>query len=149
MLGGVLVHNTPWSTGVACTVKLFAAVASRTFLLIAALSQDLDGSKPLGVDILGMRVALFRDAATGQVQCIDDTCPHRWVHLPTPGRWPREGTGAWVRGCQQVRMAPRTSQQRGLGYRGPPQVGARASHIRQPGLHVTKRCDFGALECLA
>ncbi len=44
----------------------------------AALSENLKDGKPLGVDILGTRVVLFRDKATGKVSCIDDTCPHRW-----------------------------------------------------------------------
>lgn len=43
----------------------------------AALSENLKPGKPLGVDILGTRVTLFRDQESGKVQCIDDTCPHR------------------------------------------------------------------------
>jgi phenylpropionate dioxygenase-like ring-hydroxylating dioxygenase large terminal subunit len=34
--------------------------------------------KPIGVDILGMRVVLFRDSE-GKVQCMQDACPHRWA----------------------------------------------------------------------
>jgi phenylpropionate dioxygenase-like ring-hydroxylating dioxygenase large terminal subunit len=44
---------------------------------LAALSEKLLPGAPLGVDILGSRVVLFRDEASGQVYCLDDTCPHR------------------------------------------------------------------------
>ncbi|KAF6265516.1 hypothetical protein COO60DRAFT_1623882 [Scenedesmus sp. NREL 46B-D3] len=47
-----------------------------------ALSSALpaDGKKPLGVDILGSRITLFRDEH-GKVVAVDDTCPHRGAPL--------------------------------------------------------------------
>jgi len=36
--------------------------------------------KPLGVDILGSRITLFRDEE-GKVVAVDDTCPHRGAPL--------------------------------------------------------------------
>jgi hypothetical protein len=45
----------------------------------SALSENLLPGAPLGVDILGSRVVLFREEASGTVYCLDDTCPHRWV----------------------------------------------------------------------
>lgn len=36
--------------------------------------------KPLGVDILGTRISLFRDES-GKVVAVDDTCPHRGAPL--------------------------------------------------------------------
>lgn len=45
-----------------------------------ALSENLSYGKPLGVDILGSRVVLFRDD-DGSVKCLDDTCPHRGAPL--------------------------------------------------------------------
>lgn len=47
----------------------------------AALSQNLKDGEPLGVDILGSRIVLFRDAETKTVRCLDDTCPHRGAPL--------------------------------------------------------------------
>jgi phenylpropionate dioxygenase-like ring-hydroxylating dioxygenase large terminal subunit len=41
----------------------------------AALSEKVK-DKPVGVDILGTRVVLFRDSQ-GKVKCLDDACPHR------------------------------------------------------------------------
>lgn len=37
--------------------------------------------KPLGVEILGRTVTLFRDPATNVVRCLDDVCPHRGAPL--------------------------------------------------------------------
>ena len=47
----------------------------------AALSENLKADEPLGVDILGRRVLLFRDSTTGKVSCMDDACPHRGAPL--------------------------------------------------------------------
>ena len=49
-------------------------------LLPAALSSNVTADKPLGVDILGTRLTLFRDEA-GAVVAVDDTCPHRGAPL--------------------------------------------------------------------
>jgi hypothetical protein len=40
-----------------------------------ALSESLTDDAPLGVDILGSRVVLFREGDS--IKCLDDTCPHR------------------------------------------------------------------------
>ncbi|WIA21123.1 hypothetical protein OEZ85_005438 [Tetradesmus obliquus] len=63
----------------------------RNFWYAAALSEKLLPGAPLGVDILGSRVVLFRDEADGQVYCLDDACPHRgaplsqgWLATVTP-----------------------------------------------------------------
>jgi hypothetical protein len=45
----------------------------------AALSETVK-DKPVGVDILGSRITLFRNE-TGQVVAVDDTCPHRGAPL--------------------------------------------------------------------
>jgi phenylpropionate dioxygenase-like ring-hydroxylating dioxygenase large terminal subunit len=47
----------------------------QTAVSVAAISENVT-DKPLGVDILGTRVTLFRDEE-GKVVCVDDTCPHR------------------------------------------------------------------------
>jgi hypothetical protein len=47
----------------------------------AALSESVKVGEPLGVDILGRRVVLFRDSVTNQVKCLDDACPHRGAPL--------------------------------------------------------------------
>eukprot|EP00882_Tetradesmus_deserticola_P000142 GHRQ01000160.1.p1 GENE.GHRQ01000160.1~~GHRQ01000160.1.p1 ORF type:complete len:682 (+),score=313.23 GHRQ01000160.1:310-2355(+) len=54
----------------------------KNFWYAAALSSALPakGKKPLGVDILGSRITLFRDE-TGKVVAVDDTCPHRGAPL--------------------------------------------------------------------
>jgi hypothetical protein len=41
----------------------------------AALSEHLTEDAPLGVEILGSKVVLFREGNT--IKCLDDTCPHR------------------------------------------------------------------------
>lgn len=53
----------------------------RNFWYAAALSSNLTDDKPLGVDILGGRLVLFRDQETGEVRCLDDWCPHRGAPL--------------------------------------------------------------------
>lgn len=52
-----------------------ASVAS----VAAAISEKVK-DKPVGVDILGSRITLFRDE-TGKVVALDDTCPHRGAPL--------------------------------------------------------------------
>lgn len=42
-----------------------------------ALSKNLKQDKPLGVEILGQKVVLFRDEH-GRACCMSDTCPHRY-----------------------------------------------------------------------
>ncbi len=44
-----------------------------------ALSESVK-DKPVGVDILGTRITLFRDES-GKVVAVDDTCPHRGAPL--------------------------------------------------------------------
>ncbi|KAF8056873.1 ddmC [Scenedesmus sp. PABB004] len=51
----------------------------RNFWYAAALSEKLEDGKPLGVDLLGSRVTLFRDG--NRVVALDDTCPHRGAPL--------------------------------------------------------------------
>lgn len=38
------------------------------------------GTKPKGVEILGMKVVLFR-GTDGKIRCINDVCPHRGAPL--------------------------------------------------------------------
>lgn len=45
----------------------------------AALSEKVQ-DKPVGVDILGTRITLFRDE-NNKVVAVDDTCPHRGAPL--------------------------------------------------------------------
>jgi vanillate O-demethylase monooxygenase subunit len=47
--------------------------------LPAAISDNVK-DKPIGVDILGSRITLFRDES-GKVVAVDDTCPHRGAPL--------------------------------------------------------------------
>lgn len=47
----------------------------------AALAQEVVPGKPHGVEMLGMKVMLMRDAQTNQVRCISDVCPHRGAPL--------------------------------------------------------------------
>lgn len=51
----------------------------KNFWYAAALSENVS-SKPLGVEILGMKVVLFR-GVDGRVRCLNDTCPHRGAPL--------------------------------------------------------------------
>lgn len=51
----------------------------KNFWYAAALSDNVT-SKPLGVEILGMKLVLFR-GSDGKVRCIDNTCPHRGAPL--------------------------------------------------------------------
>ena len=44
-------------------------------VLHAGFSHELK-DKPIGVDMLGTRIVLFRDSE-GKVQCMQDACPHR------------------------------------------------------------------------
>lgn len=41
----------------------------------AGLSENLAQDAPLGVEVLGSKVVLFREGST--IKCLDDTCPHR------------------------------------------------------------------------
>jgi len=68
------------------TIFIAAAIALSVMLLgcvhapaPAALSSAVT-QKPLGVDILGTRLTLFRDE-TGAVVAVDDACPHRGAPL--------------------------------------------------------------------
>eukprot|EP00878_Enallax_costatus_P003488 GHUV01003701.1.p1 GENE.GHUV01003701.1~~GHUV01003701.1.p1 ORF type:complete len:521 (+),score=199.28 GHUV01003701.1:1499-3061(+) len=51
----------------------------KNFWYAAALSEKVK-DKPVGVDILGTRLTLFRDEE-GKVVAVDDTCPHRGAPL--------------------------------------------------------------------
>jgi phenylpropionate dioxygenase-like ring-hydroxylating dioxygenase large terminal subunit len=57
----------------------------RNFWYAAALSENVKPGVPHGVDMLGGRVVLFRDADTGRVRALDDACPHRGA--PLSGGW--------------------------------------------------------------
>jgi hypothetical protein len=78
------VSNNQCHWGVTCSLltllllPLFTLASTPPTFHHTALSEAITADKPLGVDILGTRVTLFRDEA-GQVVCVDDTCPHRWV----------------------------------------------------------------------
>ncbi len=45
-----------------------------------AISEQVTADKPLGVEMLGMRLSLFRDA-NGVVRAVSDVCPHRGAPL--------------------------------------------------------------------
>lgn len=83
----------------------------------SALSEKLEGTKPLRVDILGRSVVLFREAETmlpsaaagtapldagtavsaaGRVRCLDNICPHRGAPLSEGWAKTVEGHGACV-----------------------------------------------------
>jgi len=47
---------------------------------VVAKSSDLKASQPLGVERLGRRLVLWRDAA-GAAHCVEDYCPHRGAPL--------------------------------------------------------------------
>lgn len=47
--------------------------------VFTALSENLQEDTPLGVDILGSRVVLFREGK--DIKCLDDACPHRCALL--------------------------------------------------------------------
>jgi hypothetical protein len=64
---------------ICCHVSLHAAALPSTLPAHTALSETVK-DKPVGVDILGSRITLFRDE-TGQVVAVDDTCPHRGAPL--------------------------------------------------------------------
>lgn len=51
----------------------------RNFWYCVALSEKLQEDKPLGVEILGSKVVLFREG--NEIKCLDDTCPHRGAPL--------------------------------------------------------------------
>ena len=46
---------------------------------LAGIAENVK-EKPVGVEILGEKVVLFRDS-TGTVRCINDVCPHRGAPL--------------------------------------------------------------------
>lgn len=77
--------------------------AAVTAAAAAALSENLSADAPLGVDILGSRVVLFREGDS--IKCLDDTCPHRCVCkggevlMPThcDGRGPVHGVAGSMR----------------------------------------------------
>lgn len=51
----------------------------REFLPHAGISEQVK-DKPVGVEILGEKVVLYRDSA-GAIQCLADVCPHRGAPL--------------------------------------------------------------------
>jgi phenylpropionate dioxygenase-like ring-hydroxylating dioxygenase large terminal subunit len=55
----------------------------KNFWYAAALSTDVTPDKPTGVEMLGMKLVLIRDRATGAVACLQDACPHRGAPLST------------------------------------------------------------------
>lgn len=52
----------------------------RNFWYAAAASEQVTADAPLGVEMLGMKLSLFRDAQ-GVVRCVSDVCPHRGAPL--------------------------------------------------------------------
>ena len=52
----------------------------RNFWYAAAASERVTSDAPLGVEMLGMKLSLFRDAQ-GVVRCVSDVCPHRGAPL--------------------------------------------------------------------
>ncbi len=52
----------------------------KAFWYIAAESKSLNGTKPLGIEILGQRLALFRNEQ-GRVTALEDRCLHRSAQL--------------------------------------------------------------------
>ena len=65
-----------------------------------ALSKNLKQDKPLGVEILGQKVVLFRDE-NGRACCMSDTCPHRYVAPSCTHHYPQKYPNA-----SQTRGAP-------------------------------------------
>ena len=56
--------------------------AARIFsvgMAYAGISEQVK-EKPVGVEILGEKVVLYRDSA-GTIQCLHDVCPHRGAPL--------------------------------------------------------------------
>ena len=51
-----------------------------TSLCICAGISENVGEKPVGVEILGEKVVLYRDR-TGRIHCLGDVCPHRGAPL--------------------------------------------------------------------
>lgn len=60
-----------------------------TGLLPAALSEKV-GTSPVGVQLLGENLVLFRDSQ-GKVHCLGDVCPHRGA--PLHQGWVAEADG--------------------------------------------------------
>jgi len=46
-----------------------------------ALEREVDLSRPFPCELLGIRLVLWRDAATGALVCLEDACPHRLAPL--------------------------------------------------------------------
>jgi vanillate O-demethylase monooxygenase subunit len=49
------------------------------WVFFAGISEQV-GTKPVGVEILGMKLVLFR-GKDGTVKCVNDVCPHRGAPL--------------------------------------------------------------------
>lgn len=52
----------------------------RNFWYAAAASERVTAGAPVGVEMMGMKLSLFRDTQ-GVVRCVSDVCPHRGAPL--------------------------------------------------------------------
>lgn len=62
----MLLPSSPLTARSAPSLSLQSVL--KNFWYAAALSSNLSDDKPLGVDILGGRIVLFRDQETGEVR---------------------------------------------------------------------------------
>ena len=77
--------TTCWPRPHPCTPQSYL----RNFWYAAALSSNVTDDKPLGVDILGGRITLFRDQETGEVRaCTQPASSSRALHDLAPLRCP-------------------------------------------------------------
>ena len=73
--------TTCWPRPHPCTPQSYL----RNFWYAAALSSNVTDDKPLGVDILGGRITLFRDQETGEVRaCTQPASSSRALHDLAP-----------------------------------------------------------------
>jgi len=64
----------------------------KNFWYAAAVASDVKPGKPKAVEVLGMKLVMFRDAKDGnKIKAINDICPHRAA--PLSGGWLEEKNG--------------------------------------------------------